>query len=468
MQKTDVPARLYISVDNDHVGVSGVYYLQNEVNGYPMWQMDGPTGAHRWLYSSLRGLWTITDSVNCFSTGWGYVVSKRHDGVMPQHVTSWRMTVADTWVPATTLCVKTHPLSNSATDLLQTAIQEEEAIARNEEVHQATTVLLSSPIRELNHRVSSLQTAVIDAESTAEMLQAESKYQLELTQTRDKTINELNTALDTELHRSAMLDATAEPLKTQTYYWKSAAQDLMQARLEAEQELQLQHVKASAVVREKDLEISNLKDESFRVHNTVTDLGRELEFAKLEAQRASTQVLHKDARLKELEMNLVSLQSTVNTQQIMLGRKKDYERDVAETQISRCVEALADVPLPSTFPEGVVNNEIDLLPSHDAVVVKRPHARVFAVPIPDEISTPNRNFQVQRLSGVSSLELDDDLPDSPLLKRAQSPIPELDDLIAQHNTHRSPSVFNEPSNHWPTEESVINSLANLIRENRLL
>eukprot|EP00659_Diplonema_papillatum_P004259 gene4259-6580_t len=99
------PKKLFVYTGDGRVKTEGVYVLTGSVNGCPYWKK----GDDRWLYSSPKGLWTITDDEMHFSTGWGYVASGRHNGAMPQYIQKWRGTQDDQWVALPNMVVSDSP-----------------------------------------------------------------------------------------------------------------------------------------------------------------------------------------------------------------------------------------------------------------------------------------------------------------------------------------------------------------------
>ena len=98
---THIPKRIIVCTGDGRDRTDGAYTLHGTVNNLPFWRK----AEDRWLYSSPKGLWTITDKTEHFATGWGYVVSGRHNGLMPHEVKRWKGTAGDGWQPLANMMV---------------------------------------------------------------------------------------------------------------------------------------------------------------------------------------------------------------------------------------------------------------------------------------------------------------------------------------------------------------------------
>ena len=90
-----VPACLCVFTGDGRDKTDGVYVLTGALaNGQPTWRKND----ERWLYSSPKGCWTVTDTQEHFGTGWGYVVSSKHRGCPPtSRGLTWKGTEGDSW-----------------------------------------------------------------------------------------------------------------------------------------------------------------------------------------------------------------------------------------------------------------------------------------------------------------------------------------------------------------------------------
>eukprot|EP01064_Diplonema_japonicum_P011642 TRINITY_DN19067_c0_g1_i3.p1 TRINITY_DN19067_c0_g1~~TRINITY_DN19067_c0_g1_i3.p1 ORF type:complete len:605 (+),score=110.65 TRINITY_DN19067_c0_g1_i3:42-1856(+) len=102
------PRKMRVHTQEHHPFCSGDYQLSARVNGYPSWVSSGEVTS--WLYSSPKGVWTITNRDSDFENGAGHIAAgSPHNGWLPQANRDWLYGDGKAWYPDPAISIRGVP-----------------------------------------------------------------------------------------------------------------------------------------------------------------------------------------------------------------------------------------------------------------------------------------------------------------------------------------------------------------------
>ena len=229
-------------------------------------------------------------------------------------------------------------------------------------------------------------------------------------------------------------------------------------------EAELQEVRelASQRVREKDRVISSLEEESSKVRHIVSELSNELTRIRSEVKEARASEQQKEDRLARLERSYAKAKRSLDHHDALMRQQQQSEAEMSEARIQSCMAAVEE-QIWGDHSTTHIHNNYEEERSADVAA----HHSYAASTAPPSVFPHGADVE-SLLCADFCYELDNDLPSGGSTSA---------DSTKRDNRHRKRSTLT-PSNSrgalvaepdWPrvSEDAVVNSLAQIIRGNRL-